>query len=823
MGKHHKNEMLAVCRKIAARQMSEHKMLSICMVTAVMLTSVLFTTAFSAVFYFQSSIRQAEMENAAWSAHGAVLDVSDEQYDAMLGYEDISEISYYKHLGFLEEEVQDEAVEMQYCEDRMAAWMYYELLWGHMPKGENEIVVSSQFLENKGASSESGSVISLRYTVNGIPKEREFVVSGTYEQKPTSAEVVFVSDTFCKKALDEASGGEKRDSMLGVRVVEVMFPGTYHLERNMEQFLAETGAGQNKWILNPAYAGNSKMSTSAVLAVAGVLLLIMACGYFIIYNIYNISIMQDTRFYGSLAMLGFMQSEIRRIVNIKTNILCAIAIPLGFAPGILLSMAFLPKIMESLGNTAMQSAPNPVIFVCAALFSYLTVKISSRKPAGMAARMSPVAAKKYVSAGAGKGRASRHGQKICVMAWKNMMRDRKKSLLICCSLILCMILSSLFYAVSRGLNLEVFLQDAISSDFIVGSTQYFSQTGSRQELPLIDSGLVQTIHQWEGIEACGGACVTWMDVPLDRKAYEKQQEIAGEKDVYQDGMMHDAPVYGIDEYLFRKMDVVKGSLDWEKFRTGKYVIAGGFVQTKGTESCYEPGDKAKLVFDGHAEEYTVLAVGSIPYDFSVRFNYSHSVDLYLPVQEWMGQTQSEDYYIYAYDVQDACEPQWEENLAALKQKGADLSYESKMTFRSQFEGFVNGILVLGVSISVILGTIGFMNFINVIYSSIYDRKRELAVMQSMGMDFGQIYGMLSAEGGYYMLASWLGGIAVGLPLEYFVISALRSEMKFFQYQFHMLPYLVFAAVGGMLAVCVPCMIFYALDRKEDLLYRLRHD
>lgn len=79
-------------------------------------------------------------------------------------------------------------------------------------------------------------------------------------------------------------------------------------------------------------------------------------------------------------------------------------------------------------------------------------------------------------------------------------------------------------------------------------------------------------------------------------------------------------------------------------------------------------------------------------------------------------------------------------------------------------GFVSGILMLGISISVILGTIGFMNFINVIYSSIYDRRREIAVMQSMGMDLGQVYGMLSAEGGYYMLVSCLGGIAVGLPL-----------------------------------------------------------
>lgn len=818
-----RNAMRSVCRSIAVRKLLEHKMQSLCMIAAVILTEVLFTTAFSSIVYFNRSIQQAEMENAAWTAHGAVLDVSDEQYDAMQKYAGISEISSYKHLGFLEEDIQDEVVEMQYSEEQMAVWMYYELLWGHMPQSENEIVVSSWLLENKGSDAESGSVISIRYMVNGISKEREFVVCGTYEQKPTSAEVAFISETFLEKELQETAGDENRDSMLGVRVAEVMFKNTAHLEQDMEQLLSAAGAGQNDWILNPAYAAGTKISSGVIMAVAGVLLLITGCGYFIICNIYNISVMQDTRFYGSLAMLGFLEYEIRMIVKIQTNILCAVAIPLGFLPGVCLSMAVLPRIMGSIGNLTVQHAPSLIIFVLAAIFSYVTVRISSRKPARMAAKMAPTAAKRYVCHSTRKGRASRHGHKMLAMAWKNMMRNRKKSIMICSSIILCIVLSSLFYTVSKGLDVEVFLQDAVSSDVIVGSAQYFNQVSGRQDLKSIDNSFVQTISRWDGMELCGGACVTWIDVPLDQKAYEKHQELAGEYDDFKDGTMHGAAVYGIDEYLFRKIDIREGSLDWDEFCTGNYVIASGFMQTGGTESCYEPGDKAQLAFDGSLAAYTVMAIGDIPYDLSVRSSYRDSVELYLPVREWKRQTQSEDYYMYAYDVRDDCEPQWEERLSALKQRGTDFSYVSKMTFRRQFEGFVQGIAVLGVSISLILGTIGLMNFINVIYSSIYERRRELAVMQSMGMMTGQVYGLLSAEGGCYMLISWLGGIAAGLPLGYLVMSALGKEMKFFRYEIHMLPYLVFGIAGGILAVCVPCLIFYAMDRKEDLLYRLRHD
>ncbi len=826
MKKERKNEMRQVCRKIAVRQLLGHKMISICMAVAVMLTTVLFTTAFSAAFYFRDSVRQAEMEHAAWMAHGAVMDVSKEQYAAMQAYDDVLAVSSYIHLGFLEEDVQDEVVEVQYSEEQMAEWMYYGLLWGHMPQGEREVVVSTQLLENKGVPQENGAEISIRYTVNGVQKEGVFTVCGAYEQRPASAEVVFVSEKLCRESLAETEGEPVRDSVLGSRVAEVLFADASHLQRDMERFLEQTGTTDNKWILNPAFVGGSSAGPGAAAALAGVLICIMACGYFIIYNIYTISVMQDTRFYGSLATLGFQGKEIRSIVRIRTDLLCAAAVPLGFLPGYFLSAAFLPRIMESFGNLRMQAAPQLAVFACAAVFAYATVKVSSRKPAGMAAKMEPALAKKYVAAGAGRGRASRNGQKLMVTAWKNVVHDRKKSLRICASIMMCVILSALFDIVSAGLDLDLFVQDAISCDFIVGSQTYFNQVGDhrgRQEIPPADPSLLRTAGRWEGMEACGCASVAWADVPLDREAYEKHLEIAGDSDQYQDGVMHDAFLYGIDEYLFHKMDRKAGSLDWEQFASGDYVVVSGYVQTGGRESCWQPGDKIRLVYGDHSKEYTVMAVGDIPYDCSARLNYSHSVNLYLPAQEWTAQTGRQDCYMYAFDVEDAFEAEWEEQLAALAAGTADLSYTSRMTFRGQFQGFAGGIRILGVSVSMILGIIGVMNYVNVMYSSIYNRRRELAVMQSIGMGVYQVYGMLSAEGGYYLLLSWLGGIAAGVPLVHFAVSALGKEMKFFQYRLQLGPYLAFGAVCGILAVCVPCMIFYALDRKEDLLYRLRHD
>ncbi|WP_456325864.1 FtsX-like permease family protein, partial [Desulfonauticus submarinus] len=152
------------------------------------------------------------------------------------------------------------------------------------------------------------------------------------------------------------------------------------------------------------------------------------------------------------------------------------------------------------------------------------------------------------------------------------------------------------------------------------------------------------------------------------------------------------------------------------------------------------GDKVTIVFDNGKEKvYTVLAVGDMPYDVSTRAHYAYSANLYLPSKEWMNKMQKEDYYVYAYDIEDDYESNWDNNMSKLLHLEDDISYESKMVYKNQLEGYIYAIIILGICVSIILGMIGMMNFVNSIYSSIHNRKRELAIMQSMGLSRNEIY------------------------------------------------------------------------------------
>ena len=62
-----------------------------------------------------------------------------------------------------------------------------------------------------------------------------------------------------------------------------------------------------------------------------------------------------------------------------------------------------------------------------------------------------------------------------------------------------------------------------------------------------------------------------------------------------------------------------------------------------------------------------------------------------------------------------------------------LNYESKATYAAEFEGFRNMFLMLGGALSFIVGLVGILNFFNAILTGILTRRREFAMLQSIGM------------------------------------------------------------------------------------------
>ena len=150
-----------------------------------------------------------------------------------------------------------------------------------------------------------------------------------------------------------------------------------------------------------------------------VLLLILLTGYLIIYNVFQISVAGDIRFYGLLKTIGVTPRQLRRIIRIQALALSAVGIPLGLVLGWLVGSRLTPLVIRRLDYVETVVSVSPLLFAGAALFALVTVLLSCARPGRMAARVSPVEALRYTEGGGKQRSRGRKARTVSPyrMAW----------------------------------------------------------------------------------------------------------------------------------------------------------------------------------------------------------------------------------------------------------------------------------------------------------------------------------------------------------------------------------------------------------------------
>ncbi len=160
----------------------------------------------------------------------------------------------------------------------------------------------------------------------------------------------------------------------------------------------EYGGSYNYQLLRYLGSSDNRPMMQMIYGLATILiLLIMTGGVSLVYNSFAISVSDRTRQFGLLASTGATPKQIRRMVITEALIVGGIGIPLGILSGICgigVTLHFLENSFEYMyaGNVPMYlsvSLPAVVIAGATALF---TVLLSAFLPAGRAARVSPMEA-----------------------------------------------------------------------------------------------------------------------------------------------------------------------------------------------------------------------------------------------------------------------------------------------------------------------------------------------------------------------------------------------------------------------------------------------
>lgn len=150
----------------------------------------------------------------------------------------------------------------------------------------------------------------------------------------------------------------------------------------------------------------------------------------------------------------------------------------------------------------------------------------------------------------------------------------------------------------------------------------------------------------------------------------------------------------------------------------------------------------------------------------------------------------------------------------------NLTYVCKQTYEEEFGDFVQMFWIVGGALSFVLALIGIMNFTNAIVTGILARKKELAMMEAVGMTGKQMKGMLAWEGMFYIVLTGICSICIGSLFSAVILKNLATEMWFLSYHFTVLPILICIPVLAFIAGAIP-VIAYGNMEKEAVVERMR--
>jgi len=129
-------------------------------------------------------------------------------------------------------------------------------------------------------------------------------------------------------------------------------------------------------------------------------------------------------------------------------------------------------------------------------------------------------------------------------------------------------------------------------------------------------------------------------------------------------------------------------------------------------------------------------------------------------------------------------------------------------------------LMLGGALSFFVGLVGILNFFNAILTGILTRRREFAMLQSIGMTGKQLKTMLVCEGLIYALGSIVLSLLLTVLAGPLLSRVLEGMFWFYSYHLTVTPILFLLPVFVLLGTALP-LFSYRGVAKQTIVERLR--
>lgn len=837
----------SMIRTLTNRSFKKSKGRNLVAILAIILTTMMFTTLFTLAQSMEQNMTEMYLRQSGTMAHTSCKQINDAQIEQIADYPEVESYGKSIVVGLAEnDKLSGRQVEIRYANDQYAKDSFAYPITGSMPQSKDEIALDTLTLERLGIPLELGQQVTLEWRRDLFSSEitsSTFTLCGWWEgNMSVYASMAWVSEAFALEACEGIAVPEE-GQICGLRMMGVNFADSEKIEWQMEDILVDCGLSELEFDTNMAYTAEMKYSIQMEnLPMYIGMIFVFLAGYLSIFNVFQISVASDIQFYGKLKTLGMTKRQIKKIIYGQGNCLSLLGIPAGLMIGYLLGIVLVPTLIATKDFTPTVSA-NPVIFIGSALFAYITVIVSCLLPAGLAGKISPMEALRYTDADSSvkrKVKKTKKGASLAGMAWANLWRNKRRTVMVICSLTLGLVLMSFFYAKNASFDVEKYLMDLVVADFQIDDATNELASGYDPQNQTISNELINDIFMLEGSKENGHLYSREVAMTLSEQAcnnlrnfytQDRLEEFASYdpsfpawKEVYDSALSENAvpvTVYGADGLILDAATsdnyILDGVYDAEKFASGKYVLAIG-VDTESQDNLptYSVGETLEI--EGNV--FTVMAVLRPLYPMVEGTSPVFDLPIVMPAdvytELWPDSNLRKFYFNVTDDMmEDASNllTEYQQNIAI------GMNVTSRQIMIEQYEAEIRSSTVMGYAISIIVALVGILNFVNSMVTAIISRKKEFAMMQSVGMTKRQLRMMLIYEGIYYagmtlVISYILGAATVGVIVPAMVAGGFST------FHFTLLPLAICTPVLIAFAVVIPYFCFKNLE-KQSIVERLR--
>ncbi|MDP4144471.1 MAG: FtsX-like permease family protein [Bacillota bacterium] len=785
--------MIGSYKQLTGRYLKANKKRSILTVIGIVLSVALI----SSIGFFVQGVQDAEvqsMKDQYGSWHVAYKNINEDLISKVINnpkiarsglYQEDAEIKLSDSFSMVPTIATDKALEL----------LPYRIKEGRMPEKQGEVAIEKWSLKYVNKDAKLGSKIILNnkeYTLTGILED------STLSQMNRKGILLSISNNIDKsKSMLLAEVSSKTNLKKAVKELMNLAPKANVMTNSM--LLTMEGAGVD-----------DSANTGFLIPVCIIIGIVVISTIAVIYNSFQISVVERIKQFGLLRAVGTTPKQIRKIVLREATILALIAIPLGLVCGIIAiyGIIFTFKVIGADSVMPMKISISSLVLLISTLVGLASVYISALIPAFFAGRISPLVAinsRTSITKEKIKRRRNPIISKIFkfegALAAKNIKRNRKRYRITVFSIVISVML---FVTFKSFMDMTLTIANTPNES----SNTHFSILDSSQNT--IDDTILNSITSLSSVDKVykGYLSYNFNEIIDSNKEINQVKELGN---VYQSVnvngnnktlMQGSIAVYDNNSLEAAKKYVESGTIDISKMNSEKGVIvidrdaiynsktkktymgpaanvkAGDEIKLQYSEKGIEQDGKLKLN-DGKIETVKVLAVlKDEPFNFNGVRSGIKIITTDEVAESLIGKKGIKPAYLNITIKNVKEEDSVKTQLENIIKDKPSLQIVNNLDQNRREKSALLMIQILIYGFVVVVSLIGSVNIINTLTTNIILRKREFASLKCIGLTQKGLKKMIVLEGLLYGIVGTIYGSIIACGLSYLMYRGMNGLREF---------------------------------------------